>query len=108
MLHSKWHCKAHGDHHSAPPPGTLGKAQALVALQAFKHALKDETSGIPLGERLSSASRAQEKDFDLTSTKVFLSPPPHSKGNLWIASKSMSPPCGPLVDLHYGMLCMAC
>ena len=74
----------------ALPPGTPGKAQALAALQAFKQALKDETSGIPLRERLPSASRATEKDFDLTSTKVFLTPPP-SKGNLWIASKSMSP-----------------
>ena len=73
------------------PPGTLGKAQALAALQAFKQALKDETSGIPMRERLPSASRAQEKDFDLTSTKVFLTPPPPSKCNLWIASKIMSP-----------------
>ena len=75
----------------ALPPGTPGKAQALAALQAFKQALKDETSGIPLRERLPSASRATENDFDLTSTKVFLTPPPPSKGNLWIASKSMSP-----------------
>ena len=75
----------------ALPPGTPGKAQALAALQAFKQALKDETSGIPLRERLPSASRATEKDFDLTSTKGFLTPPPPSGGNLWIASKSMSP-----------------
>ena len=74
----------------ALPPGTLGEAQALATLQAFKQALKDKTSGIPLRERLPSASRAKEKDFDLTSTKVFLNPPP-SKGNLWIASKIMSP-----------------
>ena len=74
-----------------PPPGTPGKAQALAALQDFKQALKDETSGIPLRERLPSASRATEKDFDLTSTKYFLTPPPPSKGNLWIASKSVFP-----------------
>ena len=49
--------------------------QALAALQAFKQALKDETSGILLRERLPSASRATEKDFDLTSTTVFLTPP---------------------------------
>ena len=30
------------------PPGTPGKAQALAALQAFKQALKDETSGMPI------------------------------------------------------------
>ena len=63
----------------ALPPGTLGKAQALAALQAFKQALKDETSGIPLRERLPSASRAKEKDFDLTSTKVFLTSPPFQR-----------------------------
>ena len=63
----------------ALPPGTPGKAQALAALQAFKQALKDETSGIPLRERLPSASRATEKDFDLTSTKVFLTSPPFPK-----------------------------
>ena len=74
----------------ALPPGTPGKAQALAALQAFRQALKDATSGIPLRERLPSASRATEKDFDLTSTIFFLPPPP-SKGNMWIASKSMSP-----------------
>ena len=74
----------------ALPPGTPGNGQALAALQAFKQALKVETSGIPLRERLPSVSRAEEKDFDLTRTKV--SSPPHpSKGNLWIASKSMSP-----------------
>ena len=61
------------------PPGTLGKAQALATLQAFKQALKDETSGIPLRERLPSASRAKEKDFDLTSTKVFLTSPPFQR-----------------------------
>ena len=42
----------------ALPPGTPGKAQALAALQAFKQALKDETSSIPLKEPLASASRA--------------------------------------------------
>ena len=63
----------------ALPPGTPGKAQALAALQAFKQALKDETSGIPLTERLPSASRATQKDFDLTSTKVFLTPPPFQR-----------------------------
>ena len=63
----------------ALPPGTPGKAQALAALQAFKQALKDETSGIPLRERLPSASRATEKDFDLTSTKVFLTSPPFQR-----------------------------
>ena len=73
----------------ALPPGTLGKAQALAALHTFNQALKDETSGIPLRERLPTASRAQEKNFDLTSTKVFLTPPP-SNGSLWIASKVMS------------------
>ena len=72
-------------------PSMNGKAQAVVALQAFKQALKDETSGIPLRERLPSASRAKEKDFDLTSTKAFVTPPP-SKGDLWIASKILSPP----------------
>ena len=59
----------------ALPLGTLGKAQALAALQGFKQALKDETSGIPLREGLPSASRADEKDFDVTSTKVFLTSP---------------------------------
>ena len=44
----------------ALPPDTPGKAQALAALQAFKQALKDETSGIPLRERLPSASRATQ------------------------------------------------
>ena len=72
------------------PLGTPGKAQALAALQAFNQALKDETSGIPRRERLPSTSRAKEIDFDLTSTKVFLTPPP-SSGNLRIDSKSMSP-----------------
>ena len=63
----------------ALPPGTPGKTQALAALQAFKQALKDETSGIPLRERLPSASRATEKDFDLTSTKCFLTSPPFQR-----------------------------
>ena len=63
----------------ALPPGTLGKAQALAALQAFKQALKDETPGIPLRERLPSASRATEKDFALTSTKFFLTSPPFQR-----------------------------
>ena len=63
----------------ALPPSTPGKAQALAALQAFKQALKDETAGIPLRERLPSASRATEKDFDLTSTKVFLTSPPFQR-----------------------------
>ena len=45
----------------ALPPGTPGTAQALAALQAFKQALKDETSGIPLRERLPLASRAKER-----------------------------------------------
>ena len=63
----------------ALPPGTPGKAQALAALQAFKQAVKDEISGIPLRERLPSASRAEEKDFDLTSTKVFLISPPFQR-----------------------------
>ena len=60
----------------ALPPGTPGKAQALAALQAFKQALKDETSCIPLRERLPSVSRAKEKDFNLTNTK---SPPPFQR-----------------------------
>ena len=59
--------------------GTPGKAQALAALQAFKQALNDETSGILVRERLPSASRATEKDFDLTSTKVFLTSPPFQR-----------------------------
>ena len=63
----------------ALPPGTLSKAQALASLQAFKQALKDETSGISLRESLPSASRATKKDFDLTSTKVFLTPPPFQR-----------------------------
>ena len=63
----------------ALPHGTRGKAQPLGALQAFKQALKDETSGIPLRERLPSASRAKEKHFDLTSTKVFLTSPPFQR-----------------------------
>ena len=63
----------------ALPPKTPGKGQALAALQAFKQALKDETSGIPVRERLPSASRAKEKDFDLTSTKVFLTSPPFQR-----------------------------
>ena len=61
------------------PLGTPGKAQALAALQAFKQAFKDETSSLPLREHLPSASRAQEKDFDLTSTKVFLTSPPFQR-----------------------------
>ena len=36
----------------ALPPSTPSKAQGLAALQAFKQALEDETSGIPLRERL--------------------------------------------------------
>ena len=91
MPHSKWHCKAHSDHPSDHPPSTRVKAQAAAAWQAFKQALREETLGITMRERLPSASRAQEKDFNLTSTKMFLTLPP-SKGNLWIASKSMSPP----------------
>ena len=63
----------------ALPPGTPGKASCLAALQAFKQALKDETSSIPRRERLPSASRAKEKDFDLTSTKVFLTCPPFQR-----------------------------
>ena len=59
----------------ALPRGTPGTAQALAGLQAFKQGLKDETSGIFLRERLPSASRAKERDFDLTSTKVFLTSP---------------------------------
>ena len=46
-----------------------------MALQALKQALKDETSGIPLRDLLPSVSRATEKDFDLTSTKTFLTSP---------------------------------
>ena len=63
----------------ALPPGTPGKAQALAPVQAFKQALKDETSGIPLRQRLPSASRAEEKDFDPTSTKVFVAYPPFQR-----------------------------
>ena len=55
--------------------GTPHKARAIAALQAFKQALNDETSGIPVRERLPSASRASEKTLDLTSTKVLLTPP---------------------------------
>ena len=61
------------------PPGTVGKAEALAALQAFRQAMKDLTSGIPLRERPPLASRAIEKDFDLTSTKVFLTSPPFQR-----------------------------
>ena len=39
----------------ALPLGTPDKSQALAALQAFKQALQDETSGIPLTERPPSA-----------------------------------------------------
>ena len=60
----------------ALPFGTPGKAQAVAALQAFKQAMKDDTSGIPLRQRLPSASRGKEKDFDLTSTNVFLTSAP--------------------------------
>ena len=63
----------------ALPPGIPGKAQALAALQAFKQALKDETSGIPMRERLPLALRAAENDFDLTSTKFFRTSPPFQR-----------------------------
>ena len=63
----------------ALPLGTPGKAQALAALQAFKQALKDETSGITVRQCLPSASRAKKKVFDLTSTKVFLTSPPFQR-----------------------------
>ena len=52
-------------------PGTPSKAEGIAALHAFKQAMKDKTSGNPVRECLPSASRAKEKDFDLTSTKVF-------------------------------------
>ena len=90
----------------ALPPGTPGKAQALAALQAFKQALKDETSGIPLRERLPSASGATEKDFDLTSTKVFLTPPPLPKAICGLPQRACphsEDPCG-----TYVMGCCAC
>ena len=74
----------------ALPLGTPGKAQALAALQAFKQALKDETSGIPLRERLSSASRATEKDFDLTSTKFFPNLPPLPKAICGLPQRACS------------------
>ena len=74
----------------ALPPGTPGKAQALAALQAFKQALKDETLGIPLRGRLPSASRATEKDFDLTSTKFFLTPPPPPKAICGLPQRACS------------------
>ena len=63
----------------ALPLGTPGKAQPLAALQAFKQALKHETSDIPRRERLPSASRAKENDLDLTSIKFFLTPPPFQR-----------------------------
>ena len=92
----------------ALPPGTPGKAQALAALsmQAFKQALKDETSGIPLRERLPSASRATEKDFDLTSTKVFLTSPPFQR-QFVDCLKEHVPTVRTLGDLCYGLLCMS-
>ena len=61
-----------------------------TTLEAFKQALKDETSRIPVREHPPSASRAREKNFDLTSTNVFLTFPP-SKDNLWFVSKGMFP-----------------
>ena len=90
----------------AGPPGTLGKAQALAALQAFKQALKDETSGIRLRKRLPPASRAKGKHFDLTSTKVFLTSPPFQRQFVDCLKEHV-----PLVrtpgGLHYGLLCMS-
>ena len=47
----------------ALPPGTRGKAQALAALQAFKQALKDETSSIPVREFLPLGLKGQGKRF---------------------------------------------
>ena len=72
------------------PVVPLVRPKVLRLCRPSNKALKHETSGIRLRERLPSASRAKEKDFDLTSTKVFLTSPP-SKGNLRIASKIMSP-----------------
>ena len=74
----------------ALPPETPGKAQALAALQASKQALKDETSGIPLREHLPSASWARGRRSRSYKHQRFRNPPPF-KGNLWNASKSMSP-----------------
>ena len=79
MPHSKSIARRTETTLEALPPGTPGKPQALAALQAFKQALKDETSGIPVRECLPSASTAQEKDFDVTSTKVFLTSPPFER-----------------------------
>ena len=89
----------------ALPPSTLSKAHALEALKAFKQALKDETSSIPLRERLPSASRAPEKDFDLTSTKVFLTSPPFQKQ--FVDCLKDHVPTARRVDLRYGSLCMS-
>ena len=75
---------------TALPPGTPGKAQAIVALQAFKQALKDETARIPVRERLPRPQGRRKKTLILRAPKCS-SPPLPSKGNLWIASKSMSP-----------------
>ena len=92
----------------ALPPGTPGKAQALVALQAFKQALKDETSGVPLREHLPSASRAKEKDFDLTSTKVFLTPPPLPKAICGLPQRSCPHSEEPWWTSIMSMGCCAC
>ena len=44
--------------------GTPGKAKALAALQTFKQALKDETSGIPSGNA-SLRPRGPEKKISI-------------------------------------------
>ena len=95
----------------ALPPKTPGKGQALAALWAFKQALKDETPSISLRERLPSASRAKENDFDLTSTKVFLTSPPFQRQFVDCLKEhvpSVRSPCGPplWVVVHVAVKCI--
>ena len=54
---------------SALPLGTLGKAHGLAALQAFKQALKDDTSGIPLRERPPQPQGPRKKILILQAPK---------------------------------------
>ena len=74
----------------ALPPGTPGKAQAFAALQALKQALKDETSGIPLRERLPSASRATEKFFRSYKHQIFPNLPPLPKAICGLPQRACS------------------
>ena len=52
-----------------PPNGTPHKAQALAALQAFKQALKDETSGIPL--RVSPRPQGPQEKISILQAPKF-------------------------------------